>query len=67
MKLSIKQVRTDLLGWDQQQFADALGICKRTFCRYEKVGAPPPILKLATRITRDELKKRTELLCQLTP
>jgi DNA-binding XRE family transcriptional regulator len=66
MSMTIKQARTDLLGWTQLQMADSLGICKRTLIRYEEVGAPVPILKLATRIIKDELKSRTEQLCKLT-
>lgn len=61
--LNLKVIRCEILGWNQERFAEALGVCKRTFIRYEQVKTPTPILRLAAHIAQAELKTRMETLC----
>lgn len=56
-QLTLRELRTDVLGFTQERFAGILGVSRRTLIRYEQRGAPKPILKLAGRIAQDKPKK----------
>ena len=51
-KLTLKELRYYKLRMTQAEFAEALGVSRRTVARYESKGAPPTILKLAAHILK---------------
>jgi len=57
-QLTLRDLRTQVLGLTQARFAADLGVSRRTLMRYEMAGsAPTPILRLAGRIAKDKFKK----------
>ena len=57
-ELTLRELRTDVLGLTQAKFAAQLGVSPRTLIRYEQTGAPQPVLRLAARIMNDQKKAR---------
>ena len=51
-QLTFKEVRRIKLRMTQTEFAEALGVSRRTVARYEATGAPPSILKLTMHILK---------------
>ncbi len=61
--MTLREIRINMLGWNQERFAEALGVCQRTLIRYEQVKTAVPILRIAAHIAHAELKTRMETPC----
>lgn len=51
-QITLKELRYCKLRMTQAEFAEALGVSRRTVARYEATGAPPTILKLAAHLLK---------------
>jgi DNA-binding XRE family transcriptional regulator len=56
--MNLRQIRTQL-HWTQEHMARELGISLRTYCRQEKAGGSPSLLKLASLIYCNESKQNS--------
>jgi DNA-binding XRE family transcriptional regulator len=53
--MNLRQIRHQL-KWTQEHMARELGISLRTYCRQERAGGKPSLLKLASLICINENK-----------
>ena len=51
-QLTLKELRRSQLRMTQTEFAEALGVSRRSVARYEATGAPASILKLAAHLLK---------------
>jgi DNA-binding XRE family transcriptional regulator len=56
--MELKEARKKILRMSQVDLALVLGVSERTYIRYEKDGAPAPILKLVGMLCAQAAKKK---------